>query len=579
LDGILNPINRLSVAFALTIAFALAIAPLDAIAQGIAWRDEALRIEAVRIQITNPSSSSAENQRIEDQARRTLSMFPGERFSQEAFDFMISRVRRSSSLADAVYTLEFGPSGGVIVLVTLTLKSDDAENAAIGGKSAPFPVLYDSDGGFAKMKLVMFGMHYSNINAWYGRPDLMLDGNPLVDGEPAGSGYEDWFEAYLEAGVYGITPVFEKTYVYGSFSAMLTASTGQELFTDVTRSYFGIEDAFAGVVTGNTSEDGNRWILNISAGRQRFTLAEGFLIANTAGNGGERAALQANARWASDFLALLQFKYNETKIELFQVDPDELPILDSHTKINGINIEDSSLPGISLAASYLTVPTSEAGYFLPDGTQLSREGLRVSDVRARWQPKPTGMSGPFISGEYARQSNENFPMHATGYYAELGYAFAQTPWSPTFSYRYSSFSGDDPNTPYRYERWDPLLSGGNGEQFVQGVNHFKVVQIGNVAAQRYQLRLRPNPKLEFLPQFWIFKADSVLNLGGNPALSFLDGTDYGREFNITVKYFHSLNLYLHGQIAVTYPGEAVKAALSGTQETWWSTMFFARYAF
>ena len=241
------------------------------------------------------------------------------------------------------------------------------------------------------------------------------------------------------------------------------------------------------VVTGNTSESGNRWIFNASAGRQRFTLAEGFLIANTAGNGGERAALQANARWASDFLALMQFKYNETKIELFQIDPDELPILDTHTKINGINIEDSSLPSLSLAASYLTVPTSDAGYFLPDGSRLSREGLRVTDVRARWQPKPTGLTGPYITAEYARQSNENFPMRATGYYGELGYAFAEKTWSPTFSYRYSRFSGDDPDTPDRFERWDPLLSGGNGEQFVQGVNHFKVVQIGNVAAQRYQL--------------------------------------------------------------------------------------------
>lgn len=555
------------------------MAPLEAIAQGVAWRDEALRIEAVRIQITNPGTSVAENQRIEDQARRTLSMFPGERFSQEAFDFMISRVRRSASLSDAVYTLEFGPSGGVIVLVTLTLRTGDASSGADGGNAAAFPVLYDSDGGFAKMKLVMLGMHYSNTNAWYGRPDLMLEGNPLLDGKPAGKGYDDWFEAYLEAGIYGITPVSEKVYVYGSFSAMFTASTGQELFTDTTRTYFGIEDAFAGIVTGNTSESGNRWIFNASAGRQRFTLAEGFLIANTAGNGGERAALQANARWASDFLALMQFKYNETKIELFQIDPDELPILDTRTKINGINIEDSSLPSLSLAASYLTVPTSDAGYFLPDGSRLSREGLRVTDVRARWQPKPTGLTGPYIAAEYARQSNENFPMRATGYYGELGYAFAEKKWSPTFSYRYSRFSGDDPDTPDRFERWDPLLSGGNGEQFVQGVNHFKVVQIGNVAAQRYQLRLRPNPKLEFLPQFWIFKADSVLNLGGNPALSFLDSTDYGRELNITVKYFQSLNLYLHGQIAVTYPGDAVKAALGGTQETWWSTMIFARYAF
>jgi hypothetical protein len=570
-----NSLLTLSALFA-----TVCIVPSTTLAQGVAWRDEALRIEAVQIQIINPSASSAENQRIEDQARRTLSMFPGERFSQEAFDFMISRVRRSTSLSDAQYSLDFGPSGGVIVMVELTLKTImPVEDGSPASKKAIFPVLYDSDGGFAKMKLVMFGLHYSNTNAWYGRPDLMLNGNPLVEGTPAGKGYDDWFESYLDVGVYGITPVAKKTYIYGSLSAMLTFSTGQELFTDETRSYFGIDEAYAGIVTGNTTEDGNRWVFNASAGRQRFTLADGFLIANTAFNGRERAALQANARWASDLLALMQFKYNETKIELFQVDPDELPILDSHTKINGINIEDSSLPGISLAASYLTVPTSEASYFLPDGTRLSREGLRVSDVRARWQPKPTGMSGPYISGEYARQSNENFPMHATAYYGELGYASSGMAWSPTFSYRYSRFSGDDPNTPYRFERWDPLLAGGNGEQWVQGINHFKVVQIGNVAAQRIQLRLRPNPRLEFVPQIWFFKADSVLNLGGNPALSFLDGTDYGREFNITAKYFYSRNLYLHGHIAVTFPGDAVDDALNGTAEKWWSTMFFARYAF
>jgi Alginate export len=554
-----------------------------AAAQGIATSEEGLRVEAVRITITNPGPSVADNQRIEDQVRRTLSLFPGERFSRESFEFMLSRARRSATLSDVDYTLDFGPSGGLVVEIALTIKEGSAGPDAKGLLStkngSDFPLLYDANGTFVKMKLELFGLHYSNTNAWYGRPDLMLAGNPLVVGEPSGKGYEDWIEAYLHFGVYGLTPISEKTYVYGSLSAMLTASTGQELFTDETRSYFGVEEAYIGFLTGNTTEQGNRWVLNANYGRQRFTLADGFLIANTALNGNDRAALQANARWAADALALIQYRYNETKVELFQVDPDELPILDSETKINGINIENASLPGLNLAASHLRVPQSNTNYFLPDGRQLSREGLRVYDLRARWQPKPAGLAGPFVAGEYAWQTNENFPMRAKAYFGEIGYAFAQAKWTPTFSYRYSSFSGDDASTPNRFERWDPLLSGGNGEQWVQGINHFKVVQIGNVQAQRFQLRLRPNPKVELVPQVWLFKADSTLNLGGNPALSFLDGTDYGHEINITAKYFRSRNLYLHGHIAVTFPGNAVKSALNGTQEKWWSTMFFARYAF
>jgi hypothetical protein len=556
---------------------------LPAAAQGVAGTEDGLRVEAVRITITNPGPDAAENQRIEDQVRRTLSLFPGERFSRESFDFMLSRARRAAPLSGADYSLDFGPSGGLVVNVSMTLQ-DGAAGAEAKGmlgtkRGSDFPLVYDANGTFVKMKLELFGLHYSNTNAWYGRPDLMLAGNPLVVGSPSGKGYEDWIEAYLHLGVYGLTPVSEKTYVYGSLSAMLTASDGQELFTDETRSYFGVEEAYIGFLTGNTTEQGNRWVLNANYGRQRFTLADGFLIANTAANGNERAALQANARWAADALALVQYRYNETKVELFHVDPDELPILDSKTRINGINLENASLPGLTLAASHLRIPQSNTNYFLPDGRQLGREGLRVYDMRARWQPKPAGMAGPFIAGEYAWQTNENFPMRATAYFGEVGYAFAKARWTPTVSYRYSSFSGDDASTPDRYERWDPLLSGGNGEQWVQGINHFKVVQIGNVEAQRFQLRLRPNPKIELVPQVWLFKADSTLNLGGNPALSFLSDTDYGHELNITAKYFWSRHLYLHGHIAVTFPGDAVEDALDGSAEKWWSTMFFARYAF
>ena len=49
------------------------------------------------------------------------------------------------------------------------------------------------------------------------------------------------------------------------------------------------------------------------------------------------------------------------------------------------------------------------------------------------------------------------------------------------------FTGDDPGTD-TYERWDPMLSGGTGEQWVQGASHFKVVQDSNVIAHRVQAR-------------------------------------------------------------------------------------------
>ncbi|MBT0779048.1 hypothetical protein [Paracoccus sp. pheM1] len=255
----------------------------------------------------------------------------------------------------------------------------------------------DRDGTYLRFKLDAFSLYYGNDNAWYGRPDLMLAGNPLMQGKAAGRGYDHWAEAYLHYGFYGITPLGEGLSFYGGLSAMTTWSQGQELFTDKTRSHTQVEDAYLGIVGGHVDGRGNRLVFNLTAGRQRFTLANGFLIANTAANGGERAALQANARWSSDLLALGQIAHNDVKLEAFYLDPDELPLLDTDTRIGGLNLEATPLSGLSLGASYLAVPKSGANYFGPDGSVAgSREGLRVHDLRLAYQPNPAGASGPFF---------------------------------------------------------------------------------------------------------------------------------------------------------------------------------------
>jgi hypothetical protein len=159
---------------------------------------------------------------------------------------------------------------------------------------------------------------------------------------------------------------------------------------------------------------------------------------------------------------------------------------------------------------------------------------------------------------------------------EAGYAFANTlPWSPTLSYRYAAFSGDDPATK-RFERWDPLLSGDNGERWVQGINHFKIFQDSNLVTHRFQMRVRPDPKVELVPQLWLFSADQTTNLGGNPAFSFLNGSYLGSEANLTLKWFINPNLMLQGHIAATFPSSAAKGTVGADLDPWVSTMVFLR---
>lgn len=402
-------------------------------------------------------------------------------------------------------------------------------------------------------------------------------GNPFAVGKPAGAGGSGWLEGFLHAGLYGITPLTDTVHVYAGLSAIASGSVGQELFTDQTRSHVGVEDAFAGIVGGSTSDAGDRFVYSVSAGRQRFSIGEGLLIVNTAANGLNRAALQSNPRWASDRVVLAKAAYNQLRAEVFEVDPDEMPEVDSHTRIQGVNLEARVWQQVDLGLTALRVPTSSFGYYTTSNS-FSREGLRVLDARLRWQPAPVGSSGPFVATEVARQTNPRFDMRAWALAGEAGYVFAAAAWSPTISYRFARFSGDDASTA-RFERWDPLLSGGNGETWVQGINHFKVFQNSNLVTHRLQARLRPLPTVELVPQWWIFRADSTTNLGGNPALSFLPSQDLGTELNLTVKVFLSRQVMLQGHVAATWAGDAVKHTLGTLASPWVSSMLFLRVGF
>ena len=278
-------------------------------------------IDTVRVRIDNPSADAAFNTRIEDSVRRALGLFPGAAYSEDRIGFALGSARRNPAVDNIAYEGLPSATGGVDLTVTIQLRDGahppTGRGMAATGTASDFPLILDRNGTYLRFKLDAFALYYANNNAWYARPDLMLAGNPLVQGTPSGGGYDDWVEGYLHYGVYGITPIGEALSVYGGLSAITSGSYGQELFTDKTRSYTYLEDAYIGLVGGNVDADGNRLTYNFTAGRQRFTLANGFLIANTAANGDERAALQANARWASDLLVLGQIAYNDTKFEAF----------------------------------------------------------------------------------------------------------------------------------------------------------------------------------------------------------------------------------------------------------------------
>lgn len=535
-------------------------------------------IQSVRFEYVNPPVDTllrnAYAQVVESEFRIT----PQNQFNSFLASYYTSKLNLlpfvEKSQLQAALTDQNQVAVTVRVIFSLSSETGKRENATKDARL--LPVLYNSDRTYLTLKAAASEMVYSNNNAWFAQPKAMTTGNPLAEA-PAGAGYTAWLEGFGSLGVYGITKIIPaiNLHLYGGVNYLVSYSAGNELFTQKARIYGGIEEAFVGLIGGGRNKSGKIYRYNFTYGRKQFTLGDGWLLINTSMNGYNRAALQLNPRWAADRLITGGFSWDFLTVQGFSLRPDELDILNSRTTVTGANVELRNKTNGLLGLTFLTVPRSGVKYYLPDGTTYTRAGLQVFNIRIF---KNTGNKGGlFFKAEGGYQRNRNFDMSAWAYYGELGWSFTRTKGSPAISYRFAYFSGDNPESA-SYNRWDALYTGGNGEQWVQGSNMYKVVQNSNELTHRIQAVYNPWKKMQLVGQFWLFYAARENNLGGNPALSTLASKKYGTEFNLTVKYFHSQNWYFHLNTAYTLPGEGIKGVIPDTKN-WFCLSFFARYSF
>lgn len=540
---------------------------------------EGERINAVSFVFTNLPQDHLTALNIRQKVENTFRIYPQNHYNSFMVDYYLSQINNYVFVEKATLDVDMPGEGGVSLTINVILTSDETKvkkENNIFKNIRSFPVVFTDNRSFLSLKFSGSEMAYSNNNAWFGQPTPLLTGNPLAD-NPAGEGYTGWLEGFGMGGIYGITKLVPKLnlHIYGGVSYILSFSAGRELFTDQSRFHGETEDTFAGIIGGNRTDKGHNYSYNALYGRKQFVLGNGWLIVNTSMNGQERAALQINPRWAAKRLFQAGFQWDKLLIQGFQLRPNELPIFNSHTILNGLNLELGNNARTQLGASLLRVPRSEVKYYTPDGHVYARKGLWVYNVRIFGNP-PGSQPGLFYKAEGGYQRNSYFKMHAYAWYAQMGWNFTKTYGSPSVSYRFAYFSGDNPNTSV-YERWDALYTGGTGEQWVQGSNMYKIVQNSNEMTHLLQFIYSPVRKLQTVTQLWSFIAPQKNNLGGNPGLSTLKSNYYGTELSLTLKYFHSRRWYFHLNTAFTVPGNAIRDIVPDTKN-WFCLMAFLRYS-
>jgi hypothetical protein len=258
-----------------------------------------------------------------------------------------------------------------------------------------------------------------------------------------------WQEGYIKYGLTGDKQMANGE-LFGSISAVSggtwgdgdagAATTGNEKKT-------ALEDLFIGYRTDQ---------IELSVGRQQFSIGDGFIINSDAlnlGSGLDSIATEitpnrGGALWfaprkAFANTAILRLGNNDGwRSDVYWLQSDNAG--QASTEMAGINIENNNQYGVVglLYNQGLSVDKKEADFF----GYKKRDGQKTMSLRYQGN---AGVEQLFLSSEYVKQTQGDNSKDANAWYAEAGWTFVDTAWSPSVNYRFTRYD----------EGYDPLFYG------------------------------------------------------------------------------------------------------------------------
>lgn len=263
----------------------------------LASQTEGRPIAQVDVVLSRSSGNTSRDNAIVARLKRLLAPMQGQAFSRALVESSLGGPRSRIGAGRIDYRVLDAPTVGSVVLRVEV--DTTAETAGEDAERLSFPNLHRDDRSYLIAILGGGFGAYSEGNAWFGRPDLFTQGNPLAGSLPGGR--TTWSEGYIEAGLGGATQLGDSAwYAFGALTGLTSWSLGQDVFRDDTRTFSSVEKAYGGLLYVDPGT-GNKF--SISAGRQNVTLNDGFLIHFVRGsaNIGERGGTYLGPRNANEF--------------------------------------------------------------------------------------------------------------------------------------------------------------------------------------------------------------------------------------------------------------------------------------
>jgi hypothetical protein len=439
-------------------------------------------------------------------------------------------------------------------------------------------VLYDANGWTVRSHL-QFGLN--------GVIERNLFWN-LADTFAADAGFNadtEWLELYVKPGLSFTGALDDEINAYGMLSAVVSGTLGTDAYDTGDTGRITLEEGYLGLRTTHTDQVN----FDVSVGPRELKLGTGMLIANGASNGFERGALKLGPRKAWEFAAIGRISQNNWVGTLFYLDPNELPSNNSGTSLAGFDLRYDYANGNYVGITYANILDSNAAYpqaafggiGAPTITPGARAGLNAANLYARVSPFQGSMEPLFLTLDAAYEWNDRIDLQAWAGRVQAGYTFRDLPWSPTLTYSYQTFSGDDPATRQQ-ERFDPLFYEGSPSSWATGSKSSMVFINSNVQAHQLALRLSPSPRDTVTLRYAHIRANelrSPIQFGQATRFDFSNGvssvipgvTNPHLSDDLFLEYSRvlSFNIFLTAGFSVSFPGAGIDSLLPVNAPTWY----------
>jgi len=418
------------------------------------------------------------------------------------------------------------------------------------------------------------------------------------------SGKSSWTETFLAPELKASYETESFGSFYGDVSAQVTATGGDGEPSLVSSTYghpvlLQLENLYAGWKSGKTLDglglglDENA--LDLSAGRQSFRVADGFLISNGVNNQGKRGMFWTQSRTAFAQTGLAHVATGPVRGDVFYLENvssnSQMPVGvtdNARTKLIGGNIEffenaaaEEGKPAKDGASNYadrkwyvgLTYFNVIDAYsngnlgFNPANTgnnsnvtnslTSNRNGMNVVSVHVGGNPLPF-LEDFSIYGNYVNESNgtANRKVDANAWYLEPGYQLSSVAWTPKLSYRYAHFSGDKSPNDNTKKAYDPFfynaITRGFGTWFIGEIVGNYVISNSNVNINQLVLSVNPSDSLKVSALAYQYNYDAKAQNAG------VTSSDLARELDFAVEWTINDNLSWANAFGIAHAGKGYR---------------------